>query len=115
MVEGLKLNEPPNEIGAAFEQFVAQQRRAASAEGDLSLLLALSQHFIILPLGAWRGVPATTPPTTVKSTKRIKTRVIIENSILHFFWMISDIRHKLQVTRCWSQSLFGGEQIWHWN
>jgi len=102
-------------MGAELEQFVGQQRRAASDEGDVSLLLALSQHFIILPPGAWRGVPATTPPTTVKSTKRIKTRVIIENSILHFFWMISDIRHKLQVTRCWSQSLFGGEQIWHWN
>ena len=87
MVEGVKLNEPPNESGAAFEQFVAQQRRAASAEGDLSLLFALSQHFIILPLGACSGVPDTTPPTTVKSTKRIKTRVNIEHSILQFFWI----------------------------
>jgi len=48
MFEGVKLSEPPNEIGAASEQFVAQQRRAASAAGDLSLLFALSQHFIIL-------------------------------------------------------------------
>lgn len=87
MMEGVKLNEPPNEIGAGFEQFVAQQRPAASAEGDLSLLLALSQHFIILPLGEWSGVPDTTPPTTVKSTKIIKTRVNIEYSILQFFWI----------------------------
>ena len=85
MLEGVKLNEPPNEIGAKFEQFVAQQRRAASAEGDLSLLFAFSQHFIILPLGEWSGVPDTTPPTTVKSTKRIKTRVSIREQYTPIF------------------------------
>lgn len=85
MLEGVKLNEPPSEMGAAFEQFVAQQRRAASAEGDVSLLFALSQHFIIFPLGEWSGVPATTPPAIAKSTKRIRTRVNIEHSILRLF------------------------------
>ena len=83
----MKLNEPPGAIGAEFEQFVAQQRRAASAEGDLSLLLALSQHFIIVSLRACSGVPDATLPARAKSTKRIKTRVSIEYSILQPFWI----------------------------
>lgn len=83
--EGVKLNEPLDDIGTEFEQFVAQHRRAASAEGDASLLLALSQHFIILSFGEWSGVPDTTPLTTDKSTKRIKTRLRIEASILQSF------------------------------
>jgi hypothetical protein len=80
--DGLKLNEPPNEIGAEFEQFVEQQRRAASAEGDLSLLFASAQHLIILPLGECSGVPDATPPTMAKRTMKTKARVDIEHRIL---------------------------------
>jgi ABC-type phosphate transport system substrate-binding protein len=49
--DGEKLNEPAVDVGAGSEQLTAQHKREASAAGVLSLLFALSQHFIILLLG----------------------------------------------------------------
>ena len=69
---GAELNELPEDVGAEFEQFKAQHKREASADGDLSLLFALSQHFIIDSFDERRGVPDTTPPT---SANRIKSNV----------------------------------------
>lgn len=48
---GAGLNDADDEIGAVVEQFIAQQRRAASAFGDLSLLRARLQHSIMLSFG----------------------------------------------------------------
>lgn len=46
--------------------------------GDLSLLFALSQHFIILSFGECSGVPDTTPPARAISMKSNVIRVIIQ-------------------------------------
>jgi hypothetical protein len=67
MLDGEKLNDALEGVGAEFEQFTAQHKRAMLASGDRSLLFALSQHFIISPLGEWSGVPDTTPPARAKS------------------------------------------------
>ncbi len=49
--EGEKLNDTPEGVGVESEQLTAQHNRAASAIGERSLPLALSQHFIILSFG----------------------------------------------------------------
>jgi hypothetical protein len=48
MFDGEKLNDALDEVGVDSEQLTAQHKRVASAAGVLSLLFALSQHFIIL-------------------------------------------------------------------
>jgi len=77
VVEGVKLNEMPDGAGIDSVQLTAQHKRVAFAAGDLSLLLALSQHFIILLFDAWRGVPDTTPPARAKSKQSNKSRFAI--------------------------------------
>lgn len=67
MFEEEKLNDELDGVGVEFEQFIAQHKRAMLASRDLSLLFALSQHFIILSFGEWSGVPDTTPPASAKS------------------------------------------------
>jgi hypothetical protein len=78
---GVELKEPTGDDGTELEQFKAQHKREASADGDLSLLFALSQHFIILPFGACSGVPETTPPAKVKSRKNNMRRFAINLNI----------------------------------
>lgn len=68
-IDGEKLNDALDEVGIDSEQLTAQHKRAACAEGVLSLLLALSQHFIMCPLAACSGVPANTPEAKAKSRK----------------------------------------------
>lgn len=77
MFEGTELNVKAGDAGTDSEQFIQQHKRAILASRDLSLLFALSQHFIIRLFGAWSGVPDTTPPARAKSTKRIINRLII--------------------------------------
>ena len=45
--DGAKLKDAVEEVGTGSEQLVAQQSLAEFARGVCSLLLALSQHFII--------------------------------------------------------------------
>lgn len=45
--DGEKLDEKPEDVGAESVQFNAQHKRAIDASGDLSVLIALSQHSII--------------------------------------------------------------------
>ncbi len=78
LFDGAKLHELPNEVGADSEQFTAQQSRAASALGVLSLLLALSQHFIIWLLAECNGVPDTTPSARAKTNKSKVSRFTIK-------------------------------------
>jgi len=68
-------------VGVESEQLTAQHKRVASAEGVLSVDLALSQHFIIFSFGECKGVPETTPPTNAKSTKSMRNLLIMKNSI----------------------------------
>ena len=72
-----KLIEAANAVGADFEQFIAQQSRAASAAGDLSLLFALTQHFIISRLGEWSGIPPRIPLASVEITKTVVSHIFI--------------------------------------
>jgi len=65
--DGEKLNDTLEGVGVDSEQFSPQHKRAMLASGDLSLLFALSQHFIILSFGECSGVPDTTPPARAKS------------------------------------------------
>jgi|CXWL01.1.fsa_nt_gi hypothetical protein len=74
ILEEEKLYDALDEVGTDSEQLTAQHKSAAFAAGDLSLLLALSQHFIILSFGECSGVPDTTPPTRATSTKSNATR-----------------------------------------
>ena len=67
--DGKKLNEPAEDVGADSEQLTAQHKRDASAAGVLSLLFALSQHFIILLFGEWSGVPERTLLARAKRKK----------------------------------------------
>ncbi|MGB7070660.1 MAG: hypothetical protein WBD22_14300 [Pyrinomonadaceae bacterium] len=69
MFDGEKLKDAPDEVGVELEQLTAQHNRDACAAGVLSLLFALSQHFIICPRGACSGVPANTPPARAESKK----------------------------------------------
>lgn len=66
--DATKLKDAPEDVGTVSEQFIAQHSRAESACGDCSLLLALSQHFIMWPLSACIGIPASTPLARPKST-----------------------------------------------
>ena len=98
--DGEKLNDALDGVGTDSEQLTAQHKAAAFAAGVPSLLFALSQHFIILPLNEWSGVPDTTPPTTLKSTKRVKTRMSTEHSIHRFSGYMSDVRHNRKIAMC---------------
>lgn len=81
MFDGAKLNDTPDGVGVELEQFIAQHKRAASAAGVLSLLLALSQHFIIWSRGECKRVPADTSPASTKSKKsNVKRLTIIRDS-----------------------------------
>lgn len=75
--DGAKFTEKPGETGAGSEQLTAQQSIAPRTAGVLTLLFALSQHFIILSLRACRGVPARTPPTSVDKIKKAVTKRFI--------------------------------------
>ena len=74
--DGEKLNDMLDGVGVEFEQLTEQHKRAASAAGVISLLLALSQHFIISLLDEWSGVPPRIPLPSVETTK---------NVVNHFF------------------------------
>ena len=67
MFEEEKLNDVLEEVGVESEQFSPQHNRAILASGDLSLLFALSQHFIILSFDEWSGIPEAMPPRSAKS------------------------------------------------
>lgn len=73
---GAALNDVPDDVGAFVEQLTAQHRRAASALGDFSLLLARLQHSIMPSSGACRGVPANTPPASERITISNSSRLI---------------------------------------
>ena len=49
--EGEKLKDTPDGVGVDSVQLSAQHKRDASARSDLSLLRALSQHFILFSFG----------------------------------------------------------------
>ena len=72
MFDGAELNDMPDDVGTDSEQLTAQQRRAASACGDLSFPFALSQQSIILLSISppCRGIPASTPPARAKTRKK---------------------------------------------
>lgn len=78
---GVGLNDADEEVGGACEQFTAQQRRAASAFGDVSLLLARLQHSIMPSIGACRGIPASTPVARARITNSIVSRLAIRLTI----------------------------------
>ena len=83
--EGVKLNDTPDEVGVGLEQFTAQHRRAASADGDRSLVFALSQQSIIWPsVPECNGIPASTPPASAKSKNRDVTCLFTQLTI--FKW-----------------------------
>lgn len=77
MAEGEKLNDVPEEFGTEFVQFKAQHNWAADTSGVLSLLFALSQHFIISLLPACRGIPANTPFPKAKIRSNDENHLII--------------------------------------
>jgi hypothetical protein len=72
----VKLNDTPDGVGVDSVQLRAQHKRAASALSDLSLLRALSQHFIFFSFGACSGVPETTPAAIVKTINSNVSRFI---------------------------------------
>jgi hypothetical protein len=76
MPVGEKLNEPLEDVGVVSEQFNEQHKRVASAQGVLSLLFALLQHFIIFSFGACSGVPDTTPPSSATSKSNNVSRLL---------------------------------------
>ena len=78
---GEKLVEKPDDIGADSEQLTAQQSRLAKASAVLSLLLALSQHFIISAFGECKGIPAITPVASAISKKANVKRLTITVNI----------------------------------
>ena len=78
---GAGLNEAPDEVGVDCEQFTAQQRRAASAFGEVSLLFARLQHSIMPSIGACSGIPATTPEASARIMTSIVSRVAIFSTI----------------------------------
>jgi hypothetical protein len=67
-LDGAELKEASDAVGTDVEQFIAQQSREPSALADLSLLLALLQHFIMPSFGSCRGVPASTPLASERIT-----------------------------------------------
>jgi hypothetical protein len=48
IIAGERLIDETEDVGAGSEQLTAQHNRAASADGECSLLFAFLQHFIIL-------------------------------------------------------------------
>lgn len=76
--DGEKLNDALDGVGTDSEQLTAQHKSAAFAAGDLSLLFALSQHFIILSFHACSGVPDTTPPARTKTKNSNVSRFTIK-------------------------------------
>ena len=79
MFDGAKLNDIPDEVGTDSEQLTAQQRRAASACGELSFPFALSQQSIILLsiFPVCKGIPASTPPARAKTRKKVVSQFFI--------------------------------------
>lgn len=77
IVEGEKLNDVLEEVGAESLQFNAQHNCAAITSGVLSLLFALSQHFIIWLFPECKGIPANTPLPKAKIRTNDATHLII--------------------------------------
>ena len=82
--DGEKLVEIPDDVGVDSEQLTAQQSWLADACVVLSLLFALSQHFIIPSFGECKGVPATTPVASAKNKNNNVNRFNILND--YMFW-----------------------------
>ena len=78
---GAGLNEVPDEVGVDCEQFTAQHKRAASAFGEVSLLLARLQHSIMPSIGACSGIPASTPEASARIMTSIVSRFAISLTI----------------------------------
>lgn len=78
-IEGEELNDEPGDVGEESVQLRAQQSRAALISGVLSLLFALSQHFIIwlFPFPECSGIPASTPPARAKTMNRDVSHLFI--------------------------------------
>ena len=74
-LDGAALNDVPEDVGAFVEQLTAQHRRAISAAFDCSLLFARLQHSIMPSLGACKGVPASTPPASERTTNNNVSRL----------------------------------------
>jgi len=70
--------EIPDDVGVDSEQLTAQQSRLPKAAALASLLLALSQHFIISSFGECKGVPDTMPAESAKSRDSNVSRFTIQ-------------------------------------
>jgi hypothetical protein len=80
--DGEKLNDALEGVGVDSEQLSPQHTRAILAICDLSLLFALSQHFIIPSFGECKGVPETMPPARAKSNSSNVIRFGIKNDYI---------------------------------
>ncbi len=65
-----------DEVGAGSEQLTTQHNLAEDACEEISVLIALSQHFIIFTSLPCIGIPAKTPAASAKT---------INNEVIRFF------------------------------